>query len=79
MSATIVDWGTLGKVVLYALAGGIGLTLAFSLALHGAVRSGDRRRHGGAAGRAAYGVLAAVGGAVCVAGVVLGLQVMLDK
>ncbi len=79
MSTTIVDWPALGKVVLYALAGGIGLTLAFSLALHGAVRSGDRHRDGRAAGRAAYAVLAVAGTVACVGAVVLGLQVMLDK
>jgi len=78
-ATTIVDWSALGKVVIFAMVGGVGLTLAFSLALHGAVRAGDRRRerrHGAGAG---YAVLALIGSLACIAAVVLGLQTMLHK
>lgn len=79
IATTIVNWSALGKVVLYAMLGGVGLTLAFSLALHGAVRAGDRRRERRHGAGTAYGVLALVGGVACLAALVLGLEVMLNK
>lgn len=77
-ATTIVDWSALGKVVLFAMAGGVGLTLAFSLALYGLVRAGDRHREERHVPAAAYGALAFVGALACVAALILGLQVMLN-
>ena len=55
MSATIVDWTALGKVVLYSLVAGVGVTGVFAIAVHGATRSSDMRRNS-AAGLAGTGI-----------------------
>ena len=45
--AEIVDWATIGKVVAYSLLAGVGLSLVFSLTIHGAMsRSRAVRHHG---------------------------------
>jgi hypothetical protein len=79
VAAKIVDWGDVLEVVWTSAAAALGVTLAFSLGLLGAVRAFDRSRAGDPAAAAVYGVLggvalAAVGGAV-----VLGITVMASK
>jgi hypothetical protein len=74
----LVDLGGLWKTVVASLAAGLGLTAAFSLAVFGVVRFQElRRTHPGwAAACAALGVAALI---VVLAGVVVGLGIMLEK
>jgi hypothetical protein len=75
---TVVDWGALGKVVLYSFIAAVGITTVFSVGIVGMVRFDDRRRSGGGGGGIAYAVLAAVC-ALIVAGVVVEAIVIMAK
>lgn len=77
--ATVVDTSALAKVVVASLVSGIGVTLAFALAVLGTTRFADMRRDDRTLEASAYAVLAALAFAVCVAGVVLGIVVMTSK
>jgi hypothetical protein len=68
MSATIVDWAALGKVIVYSFAAALVLTMLFTTG----VRHSGAREHGGAAARS-IGVAAF---AACGCLVVVGLYVM---
>ncbi len=79
MMAAIVEWGTIGKVVLYSLVAGVGISVIFGLGVSSAAGLMDamRARRGTAA--IGWGVLAGL----CIAGslgaVVLGIVVMTTK
>ena len=79
LAAQVVDWGTLGQVVVYSLGAGVGVAICFSIAIVGATRFAEARR--GEAGVAAvfYGLLASLGLAATVAAVVIGIIVMAKK
>jgi site-specific recombinase len=78
--ATVVDWKALLDVVLAALVGAVGVTIAFSLAIYGATRLADmRREEHRTVETVGFTVLAGVGLAVTAGAVVLGLVVMLSK
>jgi uncharacterized membrane protein len=77
--AEIVETKALLQTVLYSLAAAIGVTTAFSLAIYGTTRAAEFRRDDRPLLAAASGALAAVGLAVCVAAVVLGVIVMSTK
>lgn len=79
LASTIVDWKTLGKVVVYSLGLGVGISLAFSLAIVGAARFADMRRDGRSIEAGGYAVLLVVALAVVAAAVVLGIVVMAKK
>jgi hypothetical protein len=79
LASSVVDWKTLGKVVLWSFATGVGITLAFSIAILGAARFADRRRDGRAIEATGYAVLLGVGLAVVAAAVVIGIVVMAKK
>jgi hypothetical protein len=80
VAAPVVDWATLGEVVLYSLASGVGVAICFSLAIVGAARFTDNRREGGPGIAAiAYGALATLGLAATLAAVVIGIVVMTSK
>jgi hypothetical protein len=80
LAAPVVDWQTLGEVVLYSLAAGVGVAVCFSLAIVGAARFGDARREGGGGVAAiAYAALAALGLGATLAAVVIGIVVMTSK
>ena len=79
LASTIVDWKTLGKVVLYSLVAGVGISLAFSLAIVGAARFADMRRDRRGIEAGGYAVLLAVSLSVVAAAVVLGIVVMTKK
>jgi hypothetical protein len=75
---SIVDWEDLGLTVAASAIAGIGITAAFSVAILGGAQFTERRREGhlvAAVGAALVGVL---GLAVCAAGIVFGLVVMLS-
>lgn len=75
----IVDTKALLDVIWVSLAGGVGGTAAFSLALVGATRFSDMRREGRGAEAAGYAVLAGVAVAVCLGTVALGLVAIVSK
>jgi hypothetical protein len=77
--ATVVDWAALGKVVLYSFAGAIGVMIATSLAILGAIRFADMRRDERIIEAGAFAVLAVVGFAVSAGAIVLGIVVMMSK
>jgi len=77
--ATVIDGGALWKTALAALAAGAGLTLLFSLAILGVTRGADLRAEGrelASTAAYAFGVLALV---LSVAGVAVGLIVMINE
>ena len=79
MLAAIVDVESLLKVVAASFAGGVGVTVAFSLAIVGATRMTDLRRDGRAVEAGAYGALMVVGLVVSVAALAFGIIVMTTK
>jgi hypothetical protein len=79
LAADIVDWAALFEVVYTSLAAGLGVTLAFSLAVAGSTRFADEVRENRMTRAAMYGVLAALGLLVCLAAVVFGIVVMTAK
>jgi len=74
-----VEWGDLLKVVWTSLVAGIGVTIAFSLAIVGGTRFSDRRRDGRAVEAGMFGVLMAVALGACAASVVFAIVVMTSK
>ena len=79
LAAEIVDWGTLGQVVLYSLAAGVGVAVCFSVAIVGATRFAEARRAEASIAAAFYALLAGLGLAATVAAVVIGIIVMAKK
>jgi hypothetical protein len=79
VAGSIVDWPTLGKVIAYSLAAGVGVALCFSVAVVGATRFAEARRAQAAAPAAFYGALTALGLAATVGAVVVGIIVMAKK
>jgi hypothetical protein len=79
VAGKIVEWDALLKLVYSALAAGLGVTLAFSIAVAGATRFADEMREQRAFRATLYGVMAALGLAVFVAAIVLGVVVMTQK
>jgi hypothetical protein len=79
MTATIVEGRALIETVIASVVAGLGITVAFSVAIRGAARFADLSREDRTA--AAGLALASVGLAlaVVVAGVVFGIVVMTDK
>jgi hypothetical protein len=77
--ATVVDTKALLETTAASLIAGIGVTLAFSVALHGSIRFIEERRDGHMLA-AGFGLLVSIAGfAVCVAAIVFGLIVMTTK
>jgi fatty acid desaturase len=75
--AEVVNWGELGKTVAAAFIAGVGISSAFALGILGVAQFAERRRQGEAAAAAAAAILAAAGLAICAAGIVFGMIVML--
>jgi hypothetical protein len=79
-STPVVDWGKLGQVVAYSAVVGIGVAIAFALAILGATRFTDARRDGGGVAAAAgYALLATLGLAATLAAAVIAIVVMTKK
>ena len=76
--AEVVNWEELGKTVAAAFIAAIGITTAFAIAILGAAQFAERRRDGEAVAAAGAAVLAFAGLAVCAAGIVFGMIVMLS-
>ena len=79
MIATIVDWAALRDVVIASLAAGVGVTVAFSLAILGLTRFADMRRDGRVAGAWAFAALAMLGLALSGTAVAFGIILMISK
>jgi predicted RNA methylase len=76
---TIVDWSAVWQTIVAALAAGIGVIFAFSLAVLGATRWIDLSLDGRAAAAATAAVMGLIAFAVCIAAIVLGIVVMTTK
>jgi predicted RND superfamily exporter protein len=79
MLAEIVDVNTLARVGVAALIAGVGVTIVFSLAIHGAVRFVDSRRDGRPLEAWAYGALLTLSLLASAGALVLGFVVMTTK
>jgi hypothetical protein len=79
IAAKVVDWATLGKVVVAALAAGVVVAIGFSCAILGAVRSSEMRRDGRALEASGFAIVGLLGAAVCAALIVGGIIVMTSK
>ena len=75
----IVDWSVLLDVIWTSLLGGIGVTAAFAVALHGAVRATDARRNGALGLAVGYWTVMALAMALVLASIVFGVVVMTSK
>jgi uncharacterized membrane protein YidH (DUF202 family) len=79
MLASVVDTDALLQTVLASLVAGVGITIAFSIAIWGAVRAAEARRDERPVA-AGGGVLILVGAlALCAAAVALGVVAMMSK
>jgi hypothetical protein len=79
MIGTIVDTTTLLELVGASLAAAVGVTAAFSLAILGATRFSDLRRHGRSAEAAIFGALTALALAACLGAIVYGIVLIQTK
>jgi hypothetical protein len=77
IGAMLVDWNALGKVVLYSMVAGVGVTFVFSLGIVGLTRYDERRRTG--SGGVGYALLAAVSALIVAAVVVEAIIIMAKK
>ena len=77
--AALIDTGALAKVAYYSLAAGISVALVFSLAVFGAIRSGDMRRDGRQGAAIGFAALAVAGAVLASAIVVYGLVLLAHK
>jgi uncharacterized membrane protein YjjP (DUF1212 family) len=75
--ARIIDTDALLESVGAALVAGVGVALAFSLAIHGTVRFVEARRGGGSATAGAAAVLTIVALSACGAAIVAGLVILI--
>jgi hypothetical protein len=75
----IVEWDLLLQVIWAALAAGIAVTIAVSLAILGATRAADARRDGDTLDAVFYSAVFLIGLAGCAGAVVLGIVVMTSK
>jgi hypothetical protein len=79
IAAKIVDWATLGKVVLVSLVAAAIVPLGFSSAILGAVRFTEMRRAGRSLEATGFAAIGIVGALMCLALLVGGIVVMASK
>jgi hypothetical protein len=79
VASDVVDWGALLEVVYSSLAAGVGVAVAFSIAVAGTTRFADEVRENRMTRAVLFGTLAALGLAICLAAIVLGIVVMTAK
>jgi hypothetical protein len=77
--ATLIDVQVLWKLVASSLAGGIGVTLAFSVAIYGATRFLDLRREGHSIVAGGFAALAALALAAVAAAVIWAVSILAQK
>jgi hypothetical protein len=76
--ATIVDWQALGLTVVASLIAGVGIIVAFSVAIYGGARFADLQRSGRTIASLGAGALMIVGLATSIGGCVVGLIVVIS-
>jgi hypothetical protein len=79
MTIASIDTHLLLRVAYTAFIAGVGVSLVFSLAVFGVVRSGDMRRDHRPAAAAGYGLLGGLGLVLAAALVVFGLILLTRK
>ena len=77
--ATLVDWGALGKVVLYSMVAAVGVTTVLSFGIVGLVRFDDSRRGARTGSGLGYAALAGVCGLIIAAVLVAAIIIMTKK
>ena len=77
--AELVDWASLWKVVYVSFLAGVGVCIAFSLSIVGAVRSADHRRADQPVIAAGFTVLSVLGVAACAFAVYHGYLFVVHK
>jgi hypothetical protein len=78
LASSLVDTSALWKIIAAGFAGGAGVVIAFGLVLLGTSRLGEAR-NGSAAARSGYVLLVLIGGAFCVAALIVGFVAMTKK
>jgi predicted membrane channel-forming protein YqfA (hemolysin III family) len=79
LAEKIVDWATIGKVVLYSAGAGLGTSICFALAILGVVRFADMRRAERRLVAGVYALLGTAGLAASAAAIVVAIIVMTQK
>ncbi len=79
MLASIIDGDALLNVVWVSVVAGLGLTLAFSVAIAAGARGGQARRAGAAGVAAAWYACTGLCALLCLGAVVVSVAVMLSK
>jgi hypothetical protein len=74
-----VEVGKLAEVVWVSLVAGVGVTTVFSLVVYSGARAGEARREGRSGAATAFGVLAGLALLGFLAGVTIGVSIMLNK
>jgi hypothetical protein len=74
--ASIVDWEALLQTVAASAVAGVGIAIAFSVAIYGATRFAEARRMGASLATVAAGALMVLALGVCLAGIGGGILVM---
>ncbi|HKG37633.1 MAG TPA: hypothetical protein VKB25_01490 [Conexibacter sp.] len=78
LATKVVDFGQLAEVIYVSLIAGVGISLAFSIVIRGAVRAGEHRRTRPVVA-GAHALMAVIGLIVVLAAVVFGVSTMLSK
>ena len=79
LASDVVDWGVLLEMIYSALGAGVGVILAFSVAVAGSTRFADEVRENRMTRAAIFGTIAVIGLLACLAAIVLGIVVMTSK
>ena len=74
-----IDWGALFEVIWVSLVAGIGVTAVYSLVIYSSGRASDARRDGNGGAAAIFGGLAILSFVLFMAGVIIGVTIMLNK
>ena len=74
-----IDWAALFEVIWVSLLAGVGVTAIFSLVIYSSGRAADARREGNGGAAAIFGTLAVLAFAIFLAGVIIGVTIMLNK
>jgi hypothetical protein len=72
-SSSYVNWSAIGKIVLVALVGGVGVVLVFGLAIEGVEKFAQAKT---TVAKGLSGLLVALSGGFCVAAIVFGIYAM---
>jgi hypothetical protein len=79
LATRILDVGQLAQVVETALVAGVGVSVAFSLVIRGAVRAGEHRQQAQTLRAGAYALLSTVALLAVLGAIAFGVTTMLSK